>query len=68
MSTRDEMNITRCMLLGCTFHYNDYGHPERANSRKYHQCIGDHKVGFGKSEAEAAFDYLRRYAPKLLEQ
>lgn len=76
MPTRDEMNITRCMLLGCRFVYNDYGHPERRSARKYYQCkytsvAGEfmvHRVGWGHNEAEAAYDYLRRYYPELLER
>lgn len=71
---RDELQIARCMLLGCTFVYNDYGHPERRNARKYYQCnytaiAGDfpiYRTGHGHSEAEAAYDYLRRYNPELL--
>lgn len=69
MSKRDELNITRCMMLGCTFVHNDFGHPERAAARNHYQCVNHQHgwwIGWGHNEAEAAYDYLRRYYPKLL--
>jgi len=70
LTAREELAITRCMLFGCTFHYDDYGHPERRDARKYYTCIGDNPcglrgmvvcvTGYGHSEAGAALDWLRR--------
>jgi len=64
---RNELAITRCILYGCTFEYDDYGHPERAAIRKYHRCIGGSPtspditcVGYGGTQAYAALDWLRR--------
>ncbi len=58
---KDELAITRCMLLGCEFTYDDWGHPERVQARKYHRCVHDcHVVGYGHTQAEAAHDWLRR--------
>jgi hypothetical protein len=67
LTQQHEIYITRCMMLGCVFVYDDFGHPERRHARKYHRCIGENVfVGFGRDEAEAAYDYLRRYHPDLL--
>lgn len=60
-----ELRIAKAMLLGAEFHYDDYGHPERATSRNYHQCIGPNRsgndvTGYGKTQHEAAFDWMRR--------
>lgn len=65
--------VTRCMLLGCTFHYDDFGHPERAAARMYYTCTGPARTGmkptsaymgfvtgYGHSEVEAAYDWMRR--------
>jgi hypothetical protein len=40
LTPEKELTITRCMLLGASFHYDDYGRPERANVRNYHTCTG----------------------------
>ncbi len=58
----DDLAVTRCMLLGCTFRYDDYGHPERTGRRMYHTCVSSNTfvVGYGQSQAEAARDWLRR--------
>jgi hypothetical protein len=69
-----ELCIAKCMMLGCRFDYNDFGHPERATARKYHTCsfftvAGGFSVsctGYGYDQADAAYDYLRRYHPELL--
>ena len=68
LTEREELWITRCMLLGCRFVHDDFGHSERANARNHYQCINNEFGwwGWGKSEGEAARDYLRRYQPELL--
>ena len=70
LTAREELAITRCMMYGCTFHYDDYGHPERRNARMYYTCIGEYPfcyrgrtgctTGYGHSEAQAALSWLRR--------
>lgn len=61
-----ELTITRAMMLGAVFVYDDYGHPERAEARKYWKCIGCRPgiyspiTGFGHTQAAAAWDWLRR--------
>lgn len=70
LSKSDELAITRAMMLGCSFQFYDYGHPERARVRKYWRCVSGSwptvKTGFGHDQVEAAKDYLRRYHPELL--
>jgi len=72
---QQELYVTRCMMLGAMFKYDDYGHPERASARKYWQCIVSgplrdgmsySRIGFGYDQADAAYDYLRRYHLELL--
>jgi hypothetical protein len=74
MTPEEELTITRCMLLGAKFHYDDYGRPERATVRNYHTCIGRAEArpgmysdryiavvtGYGKTQVEAAYDWLHR--------
>ena len=73
---KGELTIARAMLLGCRFEYDDYGHPERSGARKYWQCIGpnnyaqyphdnkemisSHVTGYGHTQHEAAYDWIRR--------
>ncbi len=69
LTEREKLCITRVMMLGCTFRYYDYGHPERIGARKYWQSVGPgprNRVGFGYDEKDAAYDFLRRYNPELL--
>jgi hypothetical protein len=72
MTPKQELMITRCMLLGCTFHFDNYGHPEREQARKYHTCVGQFGTGFnpvtgyGHTQAEAAWDWLRRTGNQYL--
>lgn len=61
--SEQELMVTRAMMLGCSFVYDDYGHPERAYSRKYWQCLCPPTctaVGYGYTQAAAAYDWLWR--------
>jgi len=63
LTKAEELNITRVMLLGCVFDYNDFGHPERAASRMYHMCIGHGYTGYGYTQADAAYAWLSVASP-----
>ena len=65
MNSKEELIITKAVLLGCELVYDDYGHPERSEARCYHQCIGPSKEGlnvrgYGYNPVHAARDWFRR--------
>lgn len=64
----DEEAITIATLYGASFHYNDFGHPERNARKNYHLCTGtiDERYSpvtcFGFTAGMAAKKWLKRRA------
>lgn len=68
MSTRDKDDIVvaTAALLGGHPIYFDYGHPERASSRKYWTLYGGgDRVHYGSSRADCARAWLRATHPEV---
>ena len=68
LTPREELILTKCILLGCRIEFDNYGHPERASYRKYWVCYqtgdssspGFNVTGYGYTAIGAAYDWLRR--------
>lgn len=57
---RQDLIITTALLLGGEPAYYDYGHPERALSRKYWSITGNPPDAYGYTRWECALQWLQK--------
>jgi hypothetical protein len=59
VSHSEDVTIAKAVLAGCQPVYDDYGHPERATSRKYWTatCV-DGRTVYGYTRADCCKEWL----------